>query len=109
MAEWKFEDPPNVAVFVDRSIVADDDWIAHVSHDDDDGSWQFHSSDTRDRHQGDIMIISLQNVVRRDESISALADLPEGWHAWRSSKSSPWQRGKSPPVGFNDNNEPAES
>jgi len=113
MSEWKFSDPPNVAVFVDRSIFKQDDWIAYVVHeaDDDDnyndegGSWQFHSSEKQNRDEREIMLVSLQNVVQRDESILELADLPEGWHAWRSSKSSPWQRAKSPPVGFNDNDE----
>ena len=102
MAQWTFSNPPNVAVFVDRGIVTRGDWIAYVSHDEDDGSWQFHNSEPGPVEDGDIMIVSLQNVVKRDESILELADLPEGWHAWRSSKSSPWQRAKSRPVGFND-------
>ena len=105
MSEWKFSDPPNVAVFVHRSIVKTDDWIAYVSHDDEDGSWQFHNSEPGPVEDGDIMIVSLQNMVKRDESILELADLPEGWHAWRGSKSSPWQRAKSRPVGFNDNDD----
>jgi hypothetical protein len=103
MGEWTFSDPPNVAVFVDRGIFRRGDWIAYVSHDDEDGSWQFHNSEPGPVEEGDIMIVALQEVVRRDESLLELADLPEGWHAWRSSKSSPWQRAKSPPVGFNDN------
>ena len=103
MGEWKFADPPNVAVFADRGIFRRDDWIASVSHDDEDGSWQFHNSEPGAVEEGDIMLVGLQEVVQRDESIMELADLPEGWHAWRSSKSSPWQRAKSPPVGFNDN------
>ncbi|MER9402589.1 hypothetical protein NKI36_00850 [Mesorhizobium caraganae] len=105
MDEWKFEDPPNVAVISDRSIFSSGDWIAYVSHKDDDGSWLFYSSDNRDWNERDVMLVGLQEVVQRDESIQELADLPEGWHAWRSSKSSPWQRAKSPPVGFNDNDE----
>ncbi|RUU93693.1 MULTISPECIES: hypothetical protein [unclassified Mesorhizobium] len=104
MEEWKFADPPNVAVFVDGGIVTrGDDWIAYVSHDNDDGSWQFHNSETGPVNEGDIMIVSLQNVARRDESVQALADLPEGWHAWRISRSSPWQRARSHPVPSNDN------
>jgi hypothetical protein len=111
MVEWKFADRPNVAVLSDRSIFKSDDWIAYVVHeaDDDDnyndegGSWQFHSSDTQNRDEREIMLVSLQNVVQRDESILELADLPKGWHACRSSKSSPWQRAKSLPVPSNDN------
>ncbi|WP_192249962.1 DUF2185 domain-containing protein [Mesorhizobium silamurunense] len=107
MEEWKFADPPNVAVLSDRSIFERGDWIAYVLHEDDDddegGSWQFYSSDTRDWDKRDIMLVGLQEVVQRDGSILALADLPKGWHAWRNSKSSPWQRAKSRPVPSNDN------
>ena len=103
MAEWKFADPPNVAVCSDRSIFSGGDWIAYVSHMEDDGSWLFYSSDTRDWDERDIMLVGLQEVVQREESIMELADLPEGWHAWRTSKSSPWQRAKSRPEPSNDN------
>jgi hypothetical protein len=89
-------------VISDRSVFSCGDWIAYVSHEDDDGSWLFYTSDTRDWDERDIMLVGLQEVVQRDESILALADLPEGWHAWRSSKSSPWQRAKSRPVPSND-------
>ncbi|TIR27489.1 MAG: hypothetical protein E5X34_00870 [Mesorhizobium sp.] len=106
MGEWKFDDPPNVAVISDRSIFRSGDWISYVSHEADDGSWLFYSSDNRDWDKRDVMLVGLQEVVERDESVLELADLPEGWHAWRSSKSSPWQRAKSPPVGFNDNYDP---
>ena len=36
MAEWKFADPPNVAVCSDRSIFKSGDWIAYVVHEADD-------------------------------------------------------------------------
>jgi hypothetical protein len=49
------------------------------------------------------MVVALQTVVKLDESILALVDLPKGWHAWRSSTSSPWQRARSLPVPSNDN------
>ncbi|MGX8010320.1 hypothetical protein ACVDG8_015830 [Mesorhizobium sp. ORM8.1] len=110
MDDWKFEDPRNVAVLSDRSIFKRGDWIAYVVHeaDDDDnyndegGSWQFHSSDKQNR-ECEVMLVGLEQVVRLDESLLALADLPKGWHAWRTSKLSPWQRAKSLPVPSNDN------
>jgi hypothetical protein len=110
MEEWKFADPPNVAVLSDKSIFKRGDWIAYVVHEadgdtynDEGGSWQFYSSDTRDWDEREIMLVGLAEVVRLDESILALADLPKGWHAWRTSKSSPWQRAKSRPEPSNDN------
>ncbi|QND66930.1 hypothetical protein HB777_25445 [Mesorhizobium loti] len=111
MEEWKFADPPNLAVFSDKSIFKRGDWIAYVVHEDDDddsyndegGSWQFHNSEPGPVDDGDIMLVGLQEVVRWDETILELADLPKGWHAWRASKSSPWRRAKSRPVPSNDN------
>ncbi|MER9298278.1 hypothetical protein NKI38_17520 [Mesorhizobium sp. M0621] len=111
MEEWRFADPPNVAVLSDKSIFKRGDWIAYVVHEDDDddsynddgGSWQFHNSEPGPVDDSDIMLVGLQAVVQLDESILALADLPKGWYAWRSSKSSRWQRAKSLPVPSNDN------
>lgn len=40
---WPFADPWNVAVFTTRQIVRDGEPILHVSHDWDDGAWQFHT------------------------------------------------------------------
>lgn len=104
MERWDFEDPPNVAVLSDKGIFRHGDWIAYVVHENDDegGSWHFYSSDTRDRNESDMMLVGLREMVDRDKSILELADLPKGWHAWRSSKSSPWQRAKSRPLGLRD-------
>ena len=71
MEEWKFEDPPNVAVLSDKSIFKRGDWIAYVVHeaDDDDnfndegGSWQFHSSHTQDQDEREIMLVGLREVL----------------------------------------------
>ncbi|MGQ4599727.1 hypothetical protein [Nocardia sp. R6R-6] len=76
-------------VFVDRRIIREGHWIAYVTHDSDDGAWQFHTADAELDHA---MIVSLENVVNRDPSITQLADLPLGWCAWRASTEEPWQR-----------------
>jgi len=88
--QWKFPDPPNVAVITSRGVVFGGDWIAHVSHDVSDGGWQFHS--TKPLNENDAAIIGLQEIAELDPSIAELADLPLGWRAWRDSQTSPWQR-----------------
>jgi hypothetical protein len=40
---WPFNDPPNVAVFTGKAIAEDGQCICYVSHDDEDGAWQFHA------------------------------------------------------------------
>ncbi len=93
MTVWPFQDLPNVAVIINREIVSGEDWIGYVSHDSFDGAWQFHTSGPSPRAD-DAVLVSLHSVVQLDQSITELADLPPGWHAWRSSKQSSWQRAK---------------
>jgi len=89
-----FETPPNVAVFTTRSIVRGDAWIARVYHDADDGGWQFHDSTPGEPREEEAMIVALSGMVLRDGTLNELANLPEGWHAWRDGPTAPWQRGK---------------
>lgn len=91
MNEWPFADPPNVAVFTSKSIVKADDWIHHVTHDEDDGAWQFHPS-TGPAPEEEAAVVALKTVLQLDPSVGELADLPLGWEAWRTSRTASWQR-----------------
>lgn len=91
---WLFSDPPNVAVIAHRKIVQNGEWIAYVSHDADDGAWQFHIQQSDPVQEGDAVLVSLRNIVDIDPSIQALADLPLGWCAWRTQESAQWERSK---------------
>ena len=90
MKQWPFADPENVAVFTTRSIVRDKQPILLVTHDADDGSWQFHEGGTPEPR--DAMIVSLREMYLIDPTIAQLTDLPLGWHAWRRVPGDPWQR-----------------
>jgi hypothetical protein len=91
MSEWPFSDPPNVAVIVNRKIIRDGEWIAQVSHDSDDGAWQFHIKEEDELSESDATVVSLKEIVDLDPTVLELADLPLGWRAWRVSKGSPWK------------------
>jgi hypothetical protein len=91
--DWKFTDPWHVAVITTWKILRSEDWIAYVFHDEDDGGWQFHG--VEDSKVEDAAIVALGEMFDRDNSIGELADLPEGWEAWRESPSGPWRRRKS--------------
>jgi len=41
------------------------------------------------------MVVSLRSMVMRDATLARLADLPEGWHAWRDGPTAPWQGARS--------------
>ncbi|MWL91018.1 hypothetical protein GA566_26710 [Cupriavidus sp. SW-Y-13] len=94
LESWPFGDQPNVAVIVNRTIVTEHAWIAYVSHDSDDGAWQFYTSQTEPVSESDAMLVSLRCVVEIDPTVQQLSDLPLGWHAWRDSASAPWTRAK---------------
>lgn len=91
MSSWPFKDAENTAVFTSKKIIGGNDWIQYVAHDADDGAWQFHPcGGSTPEH--DAAVVSLKSIVALDNSLLGLADLPLGWHAWRKSKSSSWER-----------------
>ena len=89
---WKFDDPPNMAVIANKKILLSKEWIAYVSHDNDDGCWQFHTIHSDSASENNAVLVSLQNMVNIDYSITVLADLPLVWCAWRRFKEDDWKR-----------------
>jgi hypothetical protein len=87
---WIFADSPNVAVLTSKVIASGEAWIAYVSHDADDGGWQFHGAVPTS--EMDAAVISLNAALEIDPSIAKLADLPLGWCARRSALDEGWQR-----------------
>lgn len=92
MENWQFDEPENVAVISLRQIVDGSEPILHVTHDSDDGGWQFLGWENA--REEDVKIVALRTIVRLDSTVQELADLPLGWHAWRKTADQPWQRGK---------------
>ncbi len=88
--DWPFRDSENTAVFTTRHVVDDGAPILRVSHDADDGSWQFHTGGTPSAK--DARILALREVVELDPSVARLADLPPGWVAVRSGVGAAWER-----------------
>ena len=93
-ADWPFSDPPNVATVTSRHVIDDKEWIHCVSHEEDDGCWQFHCFHGAPDDISDGLVIGLKNMVDRDPTLIELADLPCGWVAWRDAPTGPWQRAR---------------
>lgn len=89
-ADWPFADPRNVAVFTTRQVFGSGQPILRVTHDAEDGAWQFHAGDSA--RAADAMVVALEEVLARDVSIAELADLPLGWRAERAAVGQPWSR-----------------
>jgi hypothetical protein len=90
MKQWMFADSPSVATFTTRFVLDGSRPILLVSHDRDDGAWQFLCGTMNDPEDG--RVVGLGTIVRIDPSVEALADLPVGWRATRASRSEPWTR-----------------
>jgi len=90
MTDWPFADPPNLATFTVRQFIDGQKPILFVSHDAADGCWQFLTGDAIS--MDDAMLVALKEIVKRDPTVVALADLPLGWEAWRESPESQWVR-----------------
>ena len=54
-------------------------WIQRVTHDADDGAWQFHPEGGTD--ESEAAVVGLKTITQLDPSILELADLPLGWCA----------------------------
>ena len=92
IGDWPFADPPDVAVFTTRAIVEDGAWIASVSHDQEDGAWQFHDAGSGSADVTEARIVSLRHIVERDPTVRDILDLPLSGHASRDALGSPWVR-----------------
>lgn len=92
---WSFEDPPNTAVFTSVTILDDRDWVHYVTHDDEDGAWQFHGN-SGPTAMKDAAVIGLGHMLKIEPRIEELADLPLGWHAWRDNREASWSRAPNP-------------
>jgi hypothetical protein len=88
---WPFADPKNVAVFTTTQVVHDGRPVLYVSHDLDDGAWQFHTGADHVSVK-DAMVVALSKMVEIDPSLIELHDLPLGWSAVRSEESAAWNR-----------------
>lgn len=87
--EFPFQDTPNTACLVCRHVLDGESPISYISHDKDDGTWQFLCS--KSHREGDARVISLFSAFKLDESIGQVAGLPRGCFVERNSKSGSWE------------------
>jgi hypothetical protein len=90
MTEKKFKEPDNTAVFTTKFVVTDDKDITMVTHEKEDGAWQFFSDDDFDDYRDVIKVVGLGQIVKIDSTILELADLPVGFSAKRKYKGDKW-------------------
>ena len=91
-----FNVPMNTAVFSTSDVLKENMPILYVTHDFDEEmgeDWQFHTGvGVVDMDKA--MLVSLQNILDYDSTISQLSDLPIGYCARRTSLGGAWTYAK---------------
>lgn len=89
---YRFLEPRNTLVITTQNIIKKSAKVLIVSHDEDDGMWEFLDGDMVDENNA--AIVSLEEMICMDDSINELFDLPLGWVAYRENIYSEWTRAK---------------
>ena len=85
-----FSENDQIMVITTKSILYGYKPVLYVSHDDDDGIWQF--LDGEDVCEENAYIVSLSEILKIDDSLNSLYDLPRGYIAYRQAKGDKWKR-----------------
>lgn len=92
--KWLFNDVPNTMVITLNNILKNESPILYVSHDKEDGMWQFLDGSNVIETEN-ASIVSLKQIVEVvDPTVIDIADLPLGWIATRDSKDGEWCKKK---------------
>jgi predicted adenylyl cyclase CyaB len=89
-SDWPFDDPEETEVVTLERILRGESPLLLVTHDHEDGGWQF--LDGEHVSEDDGVTVLLGEMIQFDPSLEPLADLPPGWYAWRTDPDEPWQR-----------------
>ncbi len=86
--KFSFNESPNTAVITCCHVIEDNMPILYVSHDADDGMWQFLCG--KSHATSEARVVSLDEILKFDKTLSKLSDLPCGFIAERNSKKDEW-------------------
>ncbi|MDN5201960.1 DUF2199 domain-containing protein [Fulvivirgaceae bacterium BMA10] len=85
----KFSIPMNTGVYTTKFVMHGSSTITFISH-ELDGDWQFMGDEPVGNYQETGMLVSLEELIKKDNSITQVADLPIGYQATRKAKNEDW-------------------
>ena len=86
---FAFKDAPETACIVCQHVLDGKNPITFISHDKEDGMWQFLCSE--DHILEDVRLISQAEAFQIDESIGQVVDLPRGLVVERTEAKGRWK------------------
>jgi hypothetical protein len=81
----RFKDSPNTMVITLKEIINREKPVLYVSHDEEDGMWQFLDG-SEELDTNNARIVTLEEILKVDNSLCLLRDLPLGRIAERVNK-----------------------
>ena len=84
------ENSTDTAVFTTKFVLEDNKAITYVTHDIEDGAWQFFSDDKFDNFESVAKIVGLNEIMNIDPTLKELADMKPGNVATRKYKGDKW-------------------
>jgi hypothetical protein len=94
LSRWKFSDSPHTNAYLSKTVFEKDEPITYVSHDSEDGAWQFLGEKMADG--GGPVVSCLHHPIDDDRSLEELHDLPTGWYAVRDKPGHPVEALRTP-------------
>ncbi len=85
-----FNEHDNTMVITTKDIVLGLKPILLVSHDYEDGMWEFLDGEDVDENRA--CIVALTEILAMDKSLNELHDLPLGWMAYRNDINDFWTK-----------------
>lgn len=81
----------DTAVFTTKFVIEDKRTIILVTHDIEDGAWQFFSDDSFDNFEQVAKIVGFQELINMDDSLLQIVDMPLGYSATRKDEFDNWK------------------
>jgi len=85
-----FKEPFDTAVFTTKFVLDDKKDITYVTHESDDGAWQFFSDDEFSDFEKVAKVVGLGEMLEKDKTVLELADMPVAHYAYRKNISDEW-------------------
>jgi hypothetical protein len=92
--QWPFDQQPRVAALTTRQVLEDGLPILRVVHYLEDEDWAFTCGTTNANE--DARLISMEEALKIDPTLTEVADLPLGWGASRTHIGGSWSKFESP-------------
>ncbi len=87
---WPFDQAENVTTVTTKQVVHEGFSVLSVVHYEDDHSWGFYCGTTSKSE--DLLLVRMDTVIKTDETLRLIADLPPGWNASRKTLQDSWVR-----------------